>query len=89
MNTTTVADQLYALAEAFTSSDLIPCFQNHERTVFIDDNNISALDFNITSEQKEALINSGYSATCEYVKGVDNIVFAGLGVNDSDDSLIV
>ncbi|KYP98838.1 alpha/beta hydrolase [Rickettsia endosymbiont of Proechinophthirus fluctus] len=74
-------DQLYALAEVLTNFDLISCFQNHDRTVFIDDHNISALSFDI-AEQKEALINSGYSATYDYVMRIENIMLAGLGVND-------
>ncbi|WP_016917304.1 hypothetical protein [Rickettsia honei] len=77
-------DQLYALAEVLTSFDLISCFQNHDRTVFIDDHNISALSFDITAEQKEALINSGYSATYDYVTRIENIMLAGLGINDSN-----
>lgn len=89
VDTTTVVDQLYALAEVLTSSDLISCFQNHDRTVFIDDHNISALSFDITAEQKEALINSGYSATCDYVTRMENIMLAGLAVNDSNDSLVL
>lgn len=89
VDTTTVVDQLYALAEVLTSSDLISCFQNHDRTVFIDDHNISALSFDITAEQKEALINSGYSATCDYMTRMENIMLAGLGVNDSNDSLVL
>ncbi|MCX4079203.1 alpha/beta hydrolase [Rickettsia rhipicephali] len=79
---TNVVDQLYALAEVLTSSDLISCFQNHDRTVFIDDHNISALSFDITAEQ-------GYSATCDYVTRMENIMLAGLGVNDSNDSLVL
>lgn len=89
MDTTTIVDQLYALAEVLTSFDLISCFQNHDRTVFIDDHNISALNFDITAEQKETLINSGYSATYDYVTRMENIMLAGLGVNDSNDSLVL
>ncbi|KJV61356.1 alpha/beta hydrolase [Rickettsia amblyommatis] len=55
----------------------------------MDDHNISALSFDITAEQKEALINSGYSATCDYVTRMENIMLAGLGVNDSNDSLVL
>ncbi|AFC70590.1 hypothetical protein [Rickettsia australis] len=82
-------DQLYALAEVLTSSDLISCFQNHDRTVFIDDHNISALSFDITAEQKEVLINSGYFTTCDYMTRMENIMLVGLAVNDSNDSLVL
>ncbi|WP_392505820.1 alpha/beta hydrolase [Rickettsia sp. 2024-CO-Wats] len=68
---------------------MISCFQNHDRTVFIDDHNMSALSFDITAEQKEVLINSDYSATCDYVTRMENMMLAGLGVNDSNDSLVL
>lgn len=59
---------LAAEATALISADMIVALENAYRTVFINDNDISALEFSISSTKKNALIQSGHTAMYDYLE---------------------
>lgn len=62
-----VQSHFEAVAEAILNADSMTALINHNRTVFIDDHKVSPLNFHITPEQRQVLIDTGYQATINFI----------------------
>lgn len=63
-----IHSHVQALVGAITNNDILDAFRNYERTVVLPDDGISTLAFDITPEQKQTLIESGYNTTLQFIE---------------------